>query len=181
MPRVQLDHLDVVDGLSGNLHPSILAFHNSFLNAPHEATLEKVAHDRQNKHAQASAECHAKNVEGDSKGCEENERDLDNIGDLVTDPVEALGINLDEVDDLAGREVLVCRARYPGVLLVDESDYCVGGATPRQNIKVSHVLADEVGEDLGAAKDASVDDAGPDRLPSEFRVIRSILDKGDKL
>ena len=35
LPGVQFDHLDVVDGLSGDLHPLILALHNLDLGGSH--------------------------------------------------------------------------------------------------------------------------------------------------
>ena len=108
LPRVQLDHLDVADGLSRHLHASIFAFHDLLLDTTHESTDYEVRDESHHEHSSSREEAQAENVEGQTQCRDEDKRQLYDSRDLVADPEQSLGVNLDEVNDLSRREIFVC-------------------------------------------------------------------------
>ena len=100
VPCIQLDHLYVIYGLSGSFHSAIFRFHHSFLKCAKHITDEEIKAEGQSEDSDSSKECISEHVEAETEGSDEGQRHLNDTRDLVTEPVEALSIDLHKVDDL---------------------------------------------------------------------------------
>ena len=122
LPRVKLNHLYVVDCLSGDFHPCILAFHNLLLHCAKIPADGKVGEECGNENSDSGKEAIAEEVERDGEGSDEDKWYLHDIADLVADPEESLGIHLYEIDDLPRGEVFVSSWRDARIFFIDEGD-----------------------------------------------------------
>ena len=110
LPRIQFDHLHVVDGLSGDLHALIFPLHDHFLVGSDVLQNEVVGCECTAENGQTRQKRPSEPNEGDYDGHTQHQRYLDNVGDLVTNPEEPLRIDLDKVDDLTrGESFASCR------------------------------------------------------------------------
>ena len=100
VPGIQLDHLNMINGLCGGFHSAIFRFHYSFLKCAKYITDEEIEAEGQSEDSDSSKECISEYVEAETEGSDESQRHLDDTRDLVTEPVEALSIDLHKVDDL---------------------------------------------------------------------------------
>lgn len=144
LPSIRLQQFHVDDRFRGHLHSSVFPSHANDLLLVKVETNENADQCCNHEYWQTWQKRISELLEAQGESQAKDERYLGNVCQLVANPEQPDGINLHKIDNLARVEVFVGGWRQTVVFLENERNYRIWRSTARFNLKVRHLIENEV-------------------------------------
>jgi len=118
----------MVEGFSGDLHPSVLCLHQLFLNFAEPDTCQALAYDCQEDNPKTTQESPLVVIEKSAECDKEEEWDSGHLVHIITQPKDTVCVDLNKVYNFTLIKVLISSFRYFWMFSVNHSHKHVLGS-----------------------------------------------------